>query len=219
MARTSPKTSQRSGHAPRGQSFLFFRKRDRLPELELWSKKPDKTSKDLEASGLEVIVVMIVLTSFFQYERDMKALHEDRYDRWAEAYSVARWQPKGIRPLPELRPLAAEDKHGERMLLRNYENPVTGYADALREAYAARWKPIKAWLDELDNRVIYLCCWCPHSKQTRLQIEKFGTFCCHNGLIGKMVEKHRPDIAVVMDKARENFLHPEWKPQCCSHDE
>jgi len=151
---------------------------------------------------------MIVLTSFKDSEWITKKLNIDKEN----IYSVARWQPKGY-SYKKLTFLSATDKEGNKLLLRNFENPIQDYADALKEGYKARWKEIKKWLNNLDNNEdIILACWCPHSKQTEKQIEKFGTFCCHTGLIGKMINKHRPDITVVLDRDRDKNLVPEWKP-------
>lgn len=149
----------------------------------------------------------VYLTSFVEYRRIERDLPEH------EAYSVARWAPDFARQLPVLEPLAANDRNDRPMRLDSYTDPVTGYADELREAYRRRWSRIKPWLDELNpSREIYLLCWCPHSNPTRKQIELHGTFCCHNGLIGKMIRKHRPDIEVMMDKDRQLHLTPTWKP-------
>jgi hypothetical protein len=132
--------------------------------------------------------------------------------REAEPYSVARWQPNGF-TLKELPFLAATGAKGEKLLLRNFSDPVQGYAEALRAGYSERWTAIKQWLDSLEpEKDITLCCWCPHSSQTRRQLERFGTFCCHTGLIGKMIARHRPDITLYMDKDRITSLHMDWLP-------
>ena len=145
---------------------------------------------------------MIILTSFKRLDRHV-------YD---EAFSIARWQPKGSN-LPTLPFLAANDKQGSKMLLRYYPNPVIGYMNTLREAYASRWAEIQPWLMSLDvDKTTALVCWCPYSTQTTKQIQKFGSFCCHNGLIGQMIQKHRPDITVTMDTDRKHKLVKEWRP-------
>lgn len=129
-----------------------------------------------------------------------------------EKFSISRFQPKGF-SFPELKFLAAIDKEGRRMALRNYIDPVAGYAQALRDAFKCRWGAIKKWLDSLTPDVdIVLCCWCPYSDATAEQMKEFGTFACHSGLIGLMIAKHRPDIQIVLDRDREEHLLPEWKP-------
>lgn len=128
-------------------------------------------------------------------------------------FSISRFQPKGFQ-LPELNFLAAVDRDGKKMLLRNYIDPIRGYEKALRDAYKERWDRIKKWLDELSSaKDIVLCCWCPYSQATKEQIQVFGYFACHSGLIGLMIEKHRPDIKIFLDQDRHEKLVPEWKPK------
>jgi len=151
---------------------------------------------------------MIILTSFKEANWIAEKLNIGKEN----IYSVARWQPRGY-SFKELSFLSATDKDGNKLLLRNFENPIQDYAEALKEGYRARWKEIKQWLDSLDNdKDIILVCWCPHSSQTKKQIEEYGTFCCHTGLIGKMINKHRP-VTVVLDRERHKNLVPEWKPE------
>ena len=65
-------------------------------------------------------------------------------------------------------------------------------------------------LDNNDNDI--LCCWCPYSNPTRTQIKKYNSFVCHTGLIGKLINKYRPDIDVILDKDRSDKLHNDYKP-------
>lgn len=149
----------------------------------------------------------VILTSFRTWRRSGEP------GGYENAYSVARWQPTGY-CLKNLPALAAVDKRGQKMLLRHYTDPLNGYRNDLREAYAARWRAIKQWLNNLDNKQdIYLCCWCPYSTQTSSQITVHGTFACHTGLIGQMIRRHRPDIDLIMDKDREQWLTPSWRPE------
>jgi hypothetical protein len=143
----------------------------------------------------------VVLTSF----KHAKTFSGDKF-------SIARFQPKGF-SFAELRFLAATDKDGNKMLLRNYIDPIPGYEKALREAYKFRWPAIRGWLDNLmpENDIV-LCCWCPYSNSTADQIKEFGTFACHGGLIGMMIAKYRPDIEIILDKDRQERLLPEWNP-------
>jgi hypothetical protein len=144
---------------------------------------------------------MIVLTSF------RKAKNYN-----GQKFSIARFQPAGF-AFPELTFLAATDKNGEKLLLRDFANPIEGYERALAEGYAARWDKIQAWLDSLQpDKSIVLCCWCPYSQSTKDQIRDFGTFCCHSGIIGQLVNKYRPDISVVLDSDRKYKLVERWKP-------
>lgn len=144
---------------------------------------------------------MLVLTSF------KKAKNYN-----GQKFSIARFQPSGF-AFAELSFLAATDKDGNKLLLRDFRSPMEGYEKALFEGYATRWDKIKTWLDSLqEDKTVVLCCWCPYSESTKNQIREFGTFCCHSGLIGKLVNRYRPDISVVLDSDRKYKLVERWKP-------
>lgn len=119
-------------------------------------------------------------------------------------FSVSFFQPQGIR-YPTLNFLTATDKNGNTLHLRNLEvDTIWEYENKLKEKYKARWREISEWLESLNpNTDIALCCWCPYSNTSRKHLEKYGKFFCHTLLIGKMVEKYRPDINVVMDDDRK----------------
>ena len=129
-----------------------------------------------------------------------------------EKYSVATFQPKGFN-FSCLKFLYPIDEEGRRIYLENYVDPFVGYVQALRKAYQDRWDIIKKWLDKLepDNDIV-LCCWCPYSEHAKDQIKEFGVFCCHSGLIAKMIAKHRPDIKIILDDDRAKKLFGEWSP-------
>jgi hypothetical protein len=144
---------------------------------------------------------MIVLTSF------RKAKHYQ-----GQKFSIARFQPAGF-AYPELDFLAATDEHGDKLLLSQFNNPLPDYEQALAKGYKQRWAKIKAWLESLtEKETIVLCCWCPYSQSTKNQIRDFGSFCCHSGIIGQMVNKYRPDISILMDEDRKYKLVERWKP-------
>ena len=128
-----------------------------------------------------------------------------------EMFSVSRWRPKGFNNYKTLENLGAYDKHGQKLTLNN---GIDTYKKELFKAYVKNWKWIEKWLTELSNdNIIGLCCWCPYSKSTKLQIKTYGSFVCHTGLIGKMINKYRPDIEILLDMDRHKRLIPEWKPQ------
>ena len=145
---------------------------------------------------------MVILTSF----QKSKGFGGDKF-------SVARFQPKGFK-YPDLLFLAAQDKRGQKMALDNYIEPVAGFAKALHEAYMSRWNDIEPWLNSLtENKDIVLCCWCPYSDSSKEEVKLFGTFACHSGLIGQLINKHRPDITVMLDADRQRRLIEQWKPK------
>ena len=127
-------------------------------------------------------------------------------------FSVARFQPKGFN-YPELPFLAAKGPDGEKLLLRDFVDPLDGYKKALFAGYTARKRSVKTWLQNLDpDENIVLACWCPYSSSSRRQLARFGTFACHTGLIARMINKHRPDVNVILDKDH-TMLVPQWKPR------
>ena len=61
------------------------------------------------------------------------------------------------------------------------------YDDGYRKLLASRWAEVKAWLDYLSPDVdCTLVCYC-----------RRGAY-CHRHLIAKMLQKHRPDIELVI---------------------
>ena len=145
---------------------------------------------------------MVILTSFKRSK-----------EYYGDFYSVARFQPSGF-AYPVLDFLAATDKDGEKLLLSQFDNPIEGYEQALMGGYGARWGVIQKWLDELDeDRTVVLCCWCPYSNSTKNEIREFGTFCCHTGIIGQIINRCRPDISIILDIDRKKKLLPRWMPE------
>ena len=120
-------------------------------------------------------------------------------------YSVARWQPKGVR-LPEL-PFLAPPPGLEVEMAR--PKSISFYEAELRNAYTARWPEIKLWLDGLKNtELIGIACWCPYGKSVYSE----APFACHTGLIGRMVAKYRPDIEIWLDHSHKRLI-PQWRPK------
>jgi len=149
----------------------------------------------------------VILTSFRESDNILKILPH------AEAFSVARWQPKGYY-YNALENLGAYDVNGNRLFLRNRTgNPLDGYKKDWLEYIAKNITWVDKWLKSLDNnKDIVLCCWCPYSQSTKKQIADHLTFACHTGIIGKMINKFRPDIQIYLDKDRHERLVEEWKP-------
>ena len=141
----------------------------------------------------------VLVTSFFnakKYEIDTK-------------FSVACWKPDWCK-YRDIDFLFPKDKFGTRLRLRNLNNSVQQYVDALREAYSYRWDQIESWLESIKKEdQIILCCWCPSSSSSKEQLKLFNTFFCHTVLIAKMVRIHRPDLIVKLDYARETQSVPE----------
>jgi hypothetical protein len=150
----------------------------------------------------------VIITSFRESDKILKSFPD------IEPWSVSRWQPKGYF-YNTLEFLGAYDKYGHRLQLRGREdNPLDGYKEDWKGWLKVNVKPLNRWLKSLDNHEdIMLCCWCPHSKATREQMKKFGTFACHTGLIGRLININRPDIQLWLDFDHAQYLVPPWKPK------
>jgi hypothetical protein len=135
----------------------------------------------------------ILLTSF---------LNARNYDL-ENKFSVASWKPKWCK-YKDLEFLYPLDINGMRLRLSNCNNSIDKYVDELREGYSDRWGQIEVWLQGLKNDQQYiLCCWCPHSKPSKNQLEITNKFFCHTVLIGKMLSLHRSDLITKLDYDRE----------------
>ena len=147
----------------------------------------------------------LILTSFKESKRILDILPE------SEIYSVSRYQPSKYH-YETLEFLGAYDKDKQKLSLR--ELGIDGYKRKLYAYYVSRWDEIYQWMFYLHNdKHVILCCWCPYSTSTKNQVKEYGTFVCHTGLIGKMVEWFRKgDIDILMDNDRHMRLIPEYKP-------
>lgn len=144
----------------------------------------------------------IILTSFHRSKR----MHGDKF-------SICRFQPTGF-ALPELRFLAAEDAKGQKLRIKDAGGPAR-FEQLYREALAARWKEVKDWLDsiKITPGPILLLCWCPFSEDTKVSIKTDGTFFCHSGLIGKLINRHCPEARLMLDEDRARHLDVRWRPE------
>ena len=148
---------------------------------------------------------MIILTSFKESKRILKIVPD------IDIFSVSRWQPLKYH-YDELDFFGAFDIHGEKLRLKG--SSISKYKHKLFMYFVTRRQDINDWLISLDNdRHIMLCCWCPDSTTTRQQIRKYGNFVCHTGLIGKVINRFRPDIDLLLDKDRHKWLIEDYKPK------
>ena len=146
------------------------------------------------------IIMSILLTSFKKSSKfiDLPTPFEP--------YSVSRWQPSKYN-YKSLDFLGAYDINGERLHLKG--SSPDKYKSQLFEFYTKNWKSVDEWLKSLDNDIhIMLCCWCPYSESTKRQLKEYDSFICHTGLIGKIINKFRPDIDVYMDKDHIKLYKP-----------
>lgn len=151
---------------------------------------------------------MIILTSFHKSKSILKRFQS----KDANVYSVARKQPAGY-SYAVLPFLAAIDIHGQKINLHGVEDPINNYRKTLYEYYNTVCDDIIRWVTDLETKNIdILCCWCPYSTSTKNQVKMYGTFVCHTGLIGKIVNEYRPDIEIFMDTDRAMRMIDDYKP-------
>ena len=121
---------------------------------------------------------MITLTSFVE----ARELEVD--ERW----SGARWAPSTARnwPIAEwAQPMRAD---GTAIKLRDFgKEPLPKYREYVLGLYRERWVSIREWLRRVDGLEIALACWCPFTKIARRQLEEWGTFHCHLGVVGEVL--------------------------------
>lgn len=130
-----------------------------------------------------------------------------------QKFSICRFQPAGYE-FPELRFLAAEDARGQRLRIGDVGG-AERFAELYREALASRWKQVRDWLDSLRSASgpILLLCWCPFSEETRVSVKASSSFLCHSGLIGKLINRHCPEVRLLLDEDRAQNLDNRWRPE------
>lgn len=130
-------------------------------------------------------IFLIYLQSFFSSPR-------------AEAFSVARWQPRGF-SYPEIRCLAPFDADGRP--IRGL--PPERYLEAYAVALASRWPEVRRALEHFKRRDVSLLCWCNPKRQ-----RGYPKLFCHTILIGFLAERF--GLPVMYLDGREN---PVWNEE------
>lgn len=150
----------------------------------------------------QVTVPQVILTSFHRAKRMQ-----------GDKFSICRFQPTGF-ALPELRFFAAEDANGQKLRIKDVGG-VEKFEQLYREALASRWKEVSDWLDWLrrTSSPVLLLCWCPFSEETKASVKTDGTFLCHSGLIGKLINRHCPETRLMLDEERARQLDVRWRPE------
>jgi hypothetical protein len=150
----------------------------------------------------QVAFPQVILTSFHRSQRIQ-----------GQKFSICRFQPAGFE-LPELRFFAAEDANGRKLQIRDVGGPEK-FAELYREALASRWNEVKGWLDFIRRAPspILLLCWCPFSEETKASVKTGGTFLCHSGLVGKLINLHCPEVRLMLDEDRAQRLDTRWRPE------
>jgi hypothetical protein len=128
-----------------------------------------------------------------------------------DKFSVARNKPFWC-TYPDLQFLGAFDSNNNPLLIDSFgPSRILKFEDELRKYYVKKWDEINKWLESLKfDDQIALCCWCPHSKTSKQQLKDHNSFLCHTLLIGKMINRHRPDLIVQCDDEREISGYRPW---------
>lgn len=90
---------------------------------------------------------------------------------------------------------------------------IAMYREAVLAGYCQHNLPeIKNWLMAITPKDdLVLCCWCPHSKAARSQINDLGVMACHSGIVAEVIDMCRPDLTIIMDVDRSNHMVPQWQ--------
>lgn len=110
-------------------------------------------------------------------------------------WSGARWAPSNFQDWPVAAWAQPQDRE-EGFAWKLSEFGPTGEGDmakihtyhgyALTE-YRRRWPEIREWIEQLSGTVV-LACWCPFSSISRKQLQRYGTFHCHLGVVQVVLE-------------------------------
>jgi hypothetical protein len=78
---------------------------------------------------------------------------------------------------------------GSAIRLRDFGvDPLPKYKDYMLELYRERWPDIRNWLYQYGGTSTLLACWCPYTRTAKKQIERFGSFHCHLGVIAEVLD-------------------------------
>lgn len=107
---------------------------------------------------------------------------------WAR-WSAARWAPGFARGWPVAKWAVPLRSDGSAIKLRDFgEDPLPKYHEFMLELYRARWPQIRDWLYRYGGTHNALACWCPYTKTAKRQLQSFGTFHCHLGVVAEVLE-------------------------------
>lgn len=158
---------------------------------------------------------MVILTSFrrshlFAGDKYSVTIRQPKGYNYDELTFLAPFTPDGA----DIRSrVFLQSEHRELPPESDFLSALSGMEQAIKTGYLDRWDEIRFWLGTLaPERNVVLCCWCPDSEAAKGQLRALGKFACHNGLIGKMIKRHRPDVPVMIDSDRRDNLFPAWKP-------
>ena len=138
----------------------------------------------------------VYLTSFFQSH----SLPDD-----VVPMSAAVYQPKGY-SYPKVDWTDIRNLDGEWIRPRDFiqfAHPLQAYRDALYQQYMLRRALAIHWRDTTPHDVA-LCCWCPHDRAAKRQMEQFGSFVCHTAVLSEFIYREL-GVAVWEDGERRHM--------------
>lgn len=120
-------------------------------------------------------------------------------------YSAAVYQPKGY-DYAKVVWTDIRRQDGEWIRPRQFidcDAPLAAYRAALMRLYAERLDDAIVWRDATPHDVA-LCCWCPHDKAAKRQLEQWGSFVCHTAVLSEFIHD-RLGVAVWEDGERRHM--------------
>lgn len=122
----------------------------------------------------------VKLTSF----REAESMNPQLWVRW----SAARWEPQQATYWPKAKWAAPVRPDGSAIKLRDFgDEPLPKYHEYMLSLYRSRWQEIRDWIYRYGGENNVLACWCPYTKVAASQLEQFGTFHCHLGVVAEVL--------------------------------
>jgi hypothetical protein len=123
-----------------------------------------------------------------------------------EAWSAAVYQPKGMTFPKAGWADIREDKTGAWIrprVFEGYSNPPKAYRDYLIEQYRGRIEEFNIWRYSQEGDAALLC-WCPYDKAAKRQLDEWGSFICHTGVIAEFLIEQ--GVPVWLDSDRSKMM-------------
>jgi len=139
---------------------------------------------------------MILMTSFFDSNKlDM------------EKWSVAVYQPSGYDyPKVDWADIRVQGQWIRPRLFLSDPDPAAAYWRFMTTMYESRIREAHEWLQDYYTHDLAMCCWCPHDRAARRQLEEFGSFICHTGPLAAFL-RDKCGVEVALDKHRERMYN------------
>jgi len=120
-----------------------------------------------------------------------------------ERFSGARWAPNFAQSWPIAGWAAPLRDDGSAVRLRDFgvgEGVIERYSEWMLEMYRGKWDEIRSWLSEIGEWEVGVACWCPNTKVARAQLNRFGTYHCHLGIVKSVLVKSGVEVRMLNDE-------------------